>query len=265
MKLVHRSIFIAAMNVLICCSIHALPTQAREAPVPPEIRQLPVGILETPWYLSSLDWRFFEGKTLPTDLSNGDTVKNFTFWGLAMQVRGVGRESKDWQGEGWFVTQFRADSILRHTKHVLFWMHKHYGQSNLWLDGRNIRPFRLDERFSRRDIFFTADLDSGIHTLAIHYRDSEAQSAFQHLGAFVSSTGFGLSVSTEAPALASISDIRQFEQIFIAIGAALLLLAFLHLLFFIFSPSEKAHLFYALETICLLIMLEDRFVHFFFR
>ncbi|MCU0424084.1 MAG: histidine kinase [Candidatus Kapabacteria bacterium] len=253
------------MNILICCSIHALPTKAQAASAPPEIRQLPVGILETPWYLSSLDWRFFEGKTLPTDLSNGDTVKNFTFGGLVPQVQGVGRESKHWQGEGWFVTQFRADSILPHTKHVLFWMHKHYGETSLWLDGRTIRPFRLDERSPRRDIFFGADLDSGIHTLAVHYRDSEAQSAFRHLGAFASSTGFGLSVSTEASALATVSDIRHIEQLFIALGAALFLLAFLHLLFFIFSPSEKAHLFYALETICLMVMmLQDALVQWFF-
>lgn len=174
MTLAHRSIFYTVTIVLVSCGIVALPIQAREALAPPEIRQLPVGILKTPWYLSCLDWRFFEGKTLPADLSKGDTVKEFTFLGSMLQVRGIGRESKDWRGEGWFVAQFRADSILPHTKHLLFWMHRQFGESALWLDGRAITPFSLDERLPQRDIFFTTDIDSGIHTLAIHYRDSLA-------------------------------------------------------------------------------------------
>lgn len=251
--LVLFSMLLALINAPCAGASDELPAKVHE------IEQLPVGILSRPWYLSNLEWRFFAGKTLLTDLSKDDTVKEFTFLGSMLQVRGIGRESKDWSGEGWFVTQFRADSILPHTKHLLFWMHRQFGESTLWLDGRAITPFSLDEGLPRRDIFFAADLDSGIasgvHTLAIHYRDNKAQSAFQQVGAFARATGFGLTISNEASALVFLSDIRQYEQFFVAAGAALFLLAFLHLLFFLFSRNEKAHLFYALETTCLMVMM----------
>lgn len=222
-----------------------------------KIEQLPVGILSRPWYLSNLEWRFFAGKTLPADLSKGDSVTNCEFSSSLLNVQGIGRKSKDWSGEGWFVAQFRADSILPHTKHLVFWLHRQDGESTLWLDGRKLTPSRLDERLPHRDIFFTADcdLDSGIHTLAIHYRDSTAQSAFQHFGAYASATAIGLSVSTEASYLRLLNDIRGEGNFLIALGAALFLLALLHTLIFVFSPTEKAHLFYAIETVCLMYMM----------
>jgi sensor histidine kinase YesM len=117
-----------------------------------------------------------------------------------------------------------------------------------------------------RDIFFTADgsLDSGTHTLAIHYRDSAAKSAFQHFGAYANATAIGLTVSTEASYLRLLNDIRQTEQFFIAAGAALFLLAVLHILIFVFSPTERAHLFYAIETVFLMyMMLQENVVLFF--
>jgi hypothetical protein len=221
-----------------------------------KIEQLPVGILSRPWYLSNLEWRFFAGKTLPADLSKGDSVTNCEFSSSLLNVQGIGRESKDWSGEGWFVAQFRADSILPHTKHLVFWLHRQDGESTLWLDGRKLTPSRLDERLPRRDIFFTADdLDSGIHTLAIHYRDSVARSAFQRFGAYADVTAIGLSVSTEASYLRLLNDIRGEGNFLIALGAALFLLALLHTLIFVFSPTEKAHLFYAIETVCLMYMM----------
>lgn len=266
MTLSRRFVFCAVMTVLICCGINALPVRAREASAPPEIKQLPAGILKTPWYLSSLDWRFFEGKTLPADLSKGDSVMDCEFWSSILNVPAIGRESKDWHGEGWFVTQFRADSILAHTKHLVFWLHRQDGESTLWLDGQKLTAFRLDERLPHRDIFFTADtdFDSGTHTLAIHYRDSDAQSAFQHFGAYANATAIGLTVSTEASYLRMLNDIRGEGNFLIAAGAVLFLLAFLHLLFFIFSRNEKAHLFYAIETTCLMFMMtQENFVLFF--
>ncbi len=263
--LAQRSIFCVVMTVLISCGVSAFTTQAREAAPPPAIKQLPGGILETPWYLSSLEWRFFEGKTPPTDLSKGDSVTACEFWGSILNVRGIGRKSKDWRGEGWFVTQFRADSILSHTKHLIFWLHRQDGESTLWLDGRKLKSFTLDERFPRRDIFFTADdLDSGIRTLAIHHRDSAAQSAFQHFGAYADATAVGISISGERSVLTTLNDIRQIEQFFIAVGAALFLLVILHSLIFAFSPTEKAHLFYAIETACLMCMILKENVVLFF-
>lgn len=266
MTLAHRSIFHAVMTVLVSCGIVALPARARETLAPPEIKQLPAEILKTPWYLSNLEWRFFEGKTLPADLSKGDSVVDCEFWSSILNVQGIGRESKDWQGEGWFVTQFRADSILPHTKHLIFWLHRQDGESTLWLDGRKLTPSRLDERLPHRDIFFTtdADLDSGTHTLAIHHRDSVAQSAFQNFGAYANATAIGLTVSTEASYLRLLNDIRGEGNVLIALGAALFLLAVLHGLLFIFSPAEKAHLFYAIETTCLMyMMLQENVVLFF--
>jgi len=221
----------------------------------PEVKQLPAGILESPWYLSSLEWRFFEGAAFPADLSKGDSVVDCEFWSSILNVQGIGRKSKDWRGEGWFVTQFRADSILHHTKHLVFWLHRQNGESTLWLDGRKLSPFRLDERLPHRDIFFTTDIDSGIHTLAIHYRDSVARSAFQYFGAYASTTAIGLSVSTEASYLRLLNDIRGEGNVLIALGASLFLLAVLHILIFVFSPTEKAHLFYAIETACLMYMM----------
>lgn len=263
--LAHRSIFCVVMTVLICCGINALPATAREASAAPASRQLPVGILKTPWYLSSLEWRFFEGKTLPIDLSKGDSVTACEFWGSILNVQGIGRKSKGWRGEGWFVTQFRADSILPHTKHLIFWLHRQDGENVLWLDGRKLNSFILDERFPRRDIFFTADdLDSGIHTLAIYHRDSAAQRAFQHFGAYASTTAVGISISGERSVLTTLNDIRQIEQFFIAVGAALFLLMVLHGLIFAFSPKEKAHLFYAIETACLMFMMLQENVILFF-
>lgn len=253
------AILLTLINVQRVSAGEELPAKA------PEIKQLPAGILEAPWYFSRLDWRFFEGKTLPADLSKGDTVVDCEFWSSLLNVQGIGRESKDWRGEGWFVMQFRADSILPHTKHLVFWLHRQNGESSLWLDGRTLTPRTLDERLPHRDIFFTTDdLDSGIHTLAIHYHDSVAKSAFQHFGAYAGTTGIGLTVSTEGSYLRLLNDIRSEGNVLIALGAALFLLAVLHGLLFIFSPAEKAHLFYTIETASLMyMMLQENVVLFF--
>lgn len=248
--LVFFAMLLALINVQRVGAGEELPAKA------PEVKQLPTGILKTPWYLSSLEWRFFEGAAFPADLSKGDSVMDYEFWGSVLQVQGIRKKSKDWRGEGWFVTQFRADSILAHTKHLVFWLHRQDGESTLWLDGRKLTAFRLDERLPRRDIFFTADdLDSGIHTLAIHYRDSVARSAFQRFGAYADVTAIGLSVSTKASYLRLLNDTRGEGNVLIALGAALFLLAVLHILIFVFSPTEKAHLFYAIETGCLMYMM----------
>jgi hypothetical protein len=230
-----------------------------------QVKQVPRGLLTQPVSLSFLDWRCITSHTAHTSTQQGvltftadaeadllhsaDTAARSTnFVSIFSRANSIGKRSREWSDEGWFVTQFRADSIIADTRNVLLWIQAQNGYSDVYLNGKRLTAQILDSTLPKRNIFFAAKLDSGINTLQIHYRDTEARAAFASFGIFAGFTGVSISIASEEATRLYLYEVYRSERTLIACCAAMVMLIVIHCLLFVFSPSEKAHLFYALET-----------------
>lgn len=227
----------------------------QKIPAFPHVTNLSVRLLQDISLTNDMEWTFYGGSKKPSleeqIRRQGQEVVKLVYSRLGFSINGIGLRSSEWTDEGWFITRFRADSLLRHTNRLTIWIPRQFGDSKLFLDDSLLDTFTFHSHLTRRNILAFIRLDSGVHEIAVHFQDPDLVTASQKFGFFSSFTGFLMALGTEEVVLSLIAEETNVERRFYAVSIALLLLVVLHLLFFLFSPSEKVHLFYAIQTICL--------------
>lgn len=157
----------------------------------------------------------------------------------------------DWEGIGWFRLHLKVDSTLVDYPLALL-IEQHHGASEIYLDGKllyslgEVSIFEEDfipYRDSRpRPIQFT---DTTVHVLAVRYANHDA-SKFNEYG-FTSGFRF-LIGDLNYHINSTIDEIRTTPLNLMLYGGGLMAFTVIHFLLFVFYPSEKRNLYFAIFT-----------------
>lgn len=163
----------------------------------------------------------------------------------------------DWEGIGWFRFHFKVDSSLVGYPLALI-PEQHYGASEIYLDGELLYSFGEVSQYEKETTPYRDNRprplviqDTTSHLLAVRFANHRAL-AYRDYGL---SAGFrfllgDLKHHINATLESSIS--RSWPQLFF--GGGLVVFTIIHFLLFVFYPSEKRNLYFALFTFFLAVL-----------
>jgi serine phosphatase RsbU (regulator of sigma subunit) len=155
----------------------------------------------------------------------------------------------DWEGFGWFRKQFKVHPDLR-GKPLALLVQRHLGASEIYLNGEKIHELgsfstEVDEveTYNSNNPMVIVFPDQEIHTLAVRFINPDYAETSQMMGFNGFRFLFGDWETHQSNRLRFLSDWTGTNMFYLG---ALLAIALIHLLLFIFYPAEKRNLYFAL-------------------
>lgn len=197
-------------------------------------------------------WRYFAGDSARMSSKDYNDSK---WYQTKSSLRYSFMNKPNFNGISWLRYHFRVDSSL--VKRPLAIAVKHLGASEIYLDGVLIVRYGKISDSAKCTYFDPQELpqvvtinDTGEHVLAVRYANYQARRNQDFYNN--SFAGFNIVIGT-AESLIEHRDLRSTfsSLVLVSLMGIFIIICFLHLLLYIYHPTDKSNLYFCLFMFCL--------------